>query len=77
MISEELESVIVKTAGEILVVRKYVTTRDVYAALPGTPSMHRKGKKEPSLLNISRVLVKNGYRPEGKARGGYTHYVKP
>jgi len=54
----------------------YVTTRDIYAALPGTASMHHNGKREPSLTYISRVLTSNGYRPVGKTRGGYTHYRK-
>lgn len=53
-----------------------VSARDIYAALPDIPSMHRCGKKEPSLAHIARVLQKNGYHPVGNTRGGRTRYRK-
>ena len=67
---------IIRVAGDITKRMGYVTVRAVYAALPDVPSLHRSGKRDPSLTHISRVLTSNGYRPVGKTRGGYTHYRK-
>lgn len=67
---------IIRVAGDITKRTGYVTVRDIYAALPDVPSLHRSGKRDPSLTHISRVLTSNGYRPVGKTRGGYTHYRK-
>lgn len=72
----KLDIIILGLAKGIQEANGDVTTRDIYAALPGTASMHRNGKREPSLTYISRVLTSNGYHPVGKARGGYTHYRK-
>lgn len=69
------DEVILETAKKIQEEKGYVTVRCTYAALPGTTA-HRKGRREPSLVHISRVLTANGYRPVGKTRGGYTHYRK-
>ena len=71
-----LNMVILTLANTLQDAKGFVSARDIYASLPDTPSMHRKGKREPSLTHISRVLMANGYRPEGKTRGGYTHYRK-
>ena len=67
---------IIRVAGDITKRMGYVTVRAVYAALPDVPSLHRSGKRDPSLTHISRVLTSNGYRPVGKTRSGYTHYRK-
>lgn len=71
----KLDIIILGLAKGIQEANGDVTTRDIYAALPGTTA-HRKGRREPSLVHISRVLTANGYRPVGKTRGGYTHYRK-
>lgn len=67
---------ILNIARRIADEKGHVSVRDIYAALPDVPSLHRSGKRDPSLTHISRVLTSNGYRPVGKTRGGYTHYRK-
>ena len=72
----KLDIIILGLAKGIQEANGDVTTRDIYAALPDAPSLHRSSKRDPSLAHISRVLTSNGYRPVGKTRGGYTHYRK-
>lgn len=72
-----MEQDIIIAADDIMKKRGYVTTREVYTALPNTPPLNLHHlKREPSLYKIARVLVKNGYHPVGNTRGGHTHYKK-
>lgn len=72
----DIDKKILETAGIIQAGKGTVSCRDIYAALSCTAPLRARGKREPSLIHISRVLTRNGYRPEGKPRGGYTNYRK-
>lgn len=72
----DIDKDILKTAEIILAGKGTVSCRDIYAALNCTAPLRARGKREPSLIHISRVLLRNGYKAEGKSRGGYTNYRK-